>query len=177
MKKIVLILIIAVIAWIPFIMNAQTTIDKLYEKYAGKPDFTSINISPEMFSLLASLDTEDSTENAKESQEVMEQLTGLKMLVYEPKGEANSNFIKEIKSTIPMNEFSELMSVDSEGETVKFLIKKRKDNKISEMMMIVQNKDEVVIMSMTGILDMSTISSISKSLNINAMDNLEKLDE
>ncbi len=43
--------------------------------------------------------------------------------------------------------------------------------------MIVQDGDEVVILSMTGDLDMSTISSISNSLDIDGMENLDKIEE
>jgi len=177
MKKVILSLIIAVIVLVPFAMNGQTAIDKLYKKYAGEPGFTSINISPEMFSLLASLNTEDSTEKAREDMEVMEQLSGLKMLIYEPETGGNADFAKDVKSAIPLDEFSELMSVDSEDETVKFLVKKGKNNRISELLMIVQDGNEVVIMSMTGDLDMSTISSISKSLDIDGMETLDKIEE
>jgi hypothetical protein len=56
-------------------------------------------------------------------------------------------------------------------------VKKGKDGKIAEMLMIVLGEDEAVIMSMTGSLDMSTISGISKSLDIEGLENLDKIDE
>jgi hypothetical protein len=73
--------------------------------------------------------------------------------------------------------YSELMTVDSDEEVVKFLVKKGKDGKVSEMLMIVLGEDEAVVMSMTGNLDMSTISGISKSLDIEGLENLDKIDE
>lgn len=177
MKKVIITLIITAILAIPSAMFAQSTIDNLYKKYAGKEGFTSINISPELFSMIASIDTEDSTEKVQEEQNVMEQLSGLKMLVYEPEGEINLAFLKEVKAIIPSKDFTELMSVDSEGETVKFLVKKGDNDKISEMLMIVLDESEAVLMSMTGNLDMSTISSISKSLDIEGMEKLEEIEE
>lgn len=177
MKKVIITLIITAILAIPSAMFGQSTIDNLYKKYAGKKGFTSINISPELFSMIASLDTEDSTENAKSDQDVMKELSGLKMLVYEPEGETDLAFLKEVKAIIPSKGFTELMSVDSEGETVKFLIKKGDNDKISEMLMIVLDEKEAVIMSMTGNLDMSTISAISKSLEIDGMEKLVEIEE
>ena len=54
MKKYVIILSVAFM--LPLLGFSQTTsIDKLYEKYAGKDYFTSINISSEMFKLAAGL--------------------------------------------------------------------------------------------------------------------------
>lgn len=178
MKKTVITLAILVITGIFVNLTAQTTIDGLYDKYAGKKGFTSINISPEMFSMLSSFNTEDSAENAKEAQNIMEQLSGLKMLVYEPDSlHTNQSFLDDIRELNNTKGFSELMSVNSEDEVVRFLVKKGKDGKVSEMLMLVLEKNEAMVMSLTGDLDMSTISGISKSLDIKGVDKLEKLNE
>lgn len=169
--------VIAVLVFLmPAMLQAQTAIDKLYEKYAGKKGFTSINISPEMFKMLASLESGSDADNKQEEQ-VLSQLSGLKMLVYEPGDGPKIDFAADVKATVPVKDYAELMSVDSEGETVKFLVKKAPNNKISEMLMIVFSDDETLVMSMTGNLDMATISSISKSLDIEGMEKLDELDK
>ena len=43
--------------------------------------------------------------------------------------------------------------------------------------MIVSGSDETMIMSLTGLIDMQTISEISKSINVQGMSNLQKLKE
>ena len=177
MKKLVITLAIIVYATANA-MYAQTAIDDLYHKYAGEKGFTSINISPEMFGFLSSLDMNDSSDKAQETQEVLDQLSGLKMLVYEPEGGAtNEAFLKEVKSLSKAKGYTEMMSVDSEDEVVKFLAKKGPDGKVLELLMIVFDEKEAVVMSMTGNLDMKTISEISKSLDIDGMENLEKIEE
>lgn len=177
MKKFVITLAIIVYATTGAIY-AQTAIDNLYKKYAGEKGFTSINISPEMFGFLSSIDMNDSSEKAQETQDVLEQLSGLKMLVYEPEGgESNQAFLKEVRMLSKTKGFSEMMSVDSEDEIVKFLAKKGPDGKVLELLMVVTDDEEAVVMSMTGILDMKSISQISKSLDIDGMENLEKIDE
>ena len=104
------------------------------DKYAGEKGFTSININPEMFKMLSSMDMNDSSEKAQEAQNVMEQVTGLKMLVYEPdEGETNVEFLNEIKTLTKVEGFEEMMSVNEGDEVVKFLVKKGKDGKMSEM--------------------------------------------
>lgn len=178
MKKIVLTLVTMAMMVATSGLLAQTTIDDLYSKYAGEKGVTSINISPEMFGMLSSWDMDDSSDNAKEAQNVMEQLSGLKMLVYEAdSGQTNEALMKEVHQLSKVKGFSEMMSVDSEDEVVKFLVKKEDNGKVSEMLMIVLGDGEAVVMSMTGNLDMSTISGISKSLDIDGMENLDKLDE
>ncbi len=178
MKKIMTTLMTMAMILLSTGLMAQTTIDDLYSKYAGKKGVTSINISPEMFSMLSSLDMDDSSDKAKDAQNVMEQLSGLKMLVYEAdSSQTNEELMDEVRHLSKVQGFSELMSVDSEDEVVKFLVKKDKNGKVSEMLMIVLGEDEAVVMSMTGNLDMSTISSISKSLDIDGLENLDKIDD
>ena len=94
------------------------------------------------------------------------------MLVYEPENGEISEFVKEVKNMIPSSEYSELMSVDSDDSMVKFLVKKNKDGNVSELLMLVYEEDEAVIMSMTGDIDMKTISEIGRSLNMDGLENL-----
>jgi hypothetical protein len=177
MKKLVISLLVMMFV-VPFSMNAQTAIDQLYEKYAGQKGFTSININPDMFKMLSNMDMSDSSEQAKESQNAMEKLSGLKMLVYEPEeGETNEAFMNEIRALTKIKGYEEMMSVNENDETVKFLAKKDKDGNVSEMLMIVLEANEAVVMSMSGLLDMKTISEISKSLEIDGLENLDQMDK
>jgi hypothetical protein len=161
----------------PAMLQAQTAIDKLYEKYAGQDGFTSINISPGMFQMLSDLDTDDSTEEVKEAQNVMDQLKSLKMLVYEPKEGQKFDFMKEVKKSVNLGDYIELMSIREENTDIRFLVKKTKDGHISEMLMLVDDDNEGMIMSMTGNIDMNTISKIGKSMDVKGLENLEKLDQ
>ena len=163
---------------LPALVFAQSDFDKLYKKYAGKEGVTSINISPEMFKFLGNIDMSDSSEDAKDAQNVMEQLSGLKMLVYEtPDTKTLENFYKEIKKALPFDDYAELMSVNDSESDVKFLIKKTGKDRISEMLMIVKSEYEVLVMSMLGDLDMNSISEIGKSLDMKGMENLDKIDK
>lgn len=177
MKKTILITALFLLAQVPAIIQAQTAIDKLYEKYAGQDGFTSINISPGMFQMLSDLDTDDSTEEVKEAQNVMDQLKSLKMLVYEPKEGHKFDFMSEVKKTVKLDDYVELMSIREEDTDIRFLVKKTKDGHVSELLMLVDDDNEGMIMSMTGNIDMNTISEIGKSMNMKGMENLDKLDK
>ncbi len=177
MKK--LIISLTIVAFLlPGLMRAQTAIDQLYDKYAGQTGFTSININPDMFQMLSSMDMSDSSEKAQDAQNAMEQITGLKMLVYEPEeGQKNKEFMEDIRSLSKIKGYEEMMSVNDGDEVVKFLAKKGANGKIMEMLMIVLENDEAVVMSMTGDLDMKTFNEISNSLNLNEIEELDKIDE
>ncbi len=178
MKKYSIIIIMFVMALLPQMTTAQTSIDNLYSKYAGKPGFTSINISPTMFQLLSGVNMKDSSEKAQKTMDAIKQLKSLKMLVYEPEDSTKVEaFYKVIKKTIPADKYMELMSVDSHDGKVKFLANQTKDGKIKELLMIVDGPHSTMIMSLTGLIDMQTIGEISKSLNMKGMNDLQKLSE
>ena len=76
----------------------------------------------------------------------------------------------------PMDEYTLLMEVLEKGEEVKFYIKKV-DNMIPEMMMISKDSDEIVLLSIYGDLDLSFIGKLSKSMKIDGLDKLEKIED
>ncbi len=178
MKTLIVKLIVISALILPVSGLAQSNFNDLYEKYAGQDGFTSINISPEMFKFLSTIDMSDSSSDSKQTQNVMQQLEGLKMLVYEkPEGKEGIDFYEEINRNLSLKDYTELMTVKDSDSDIKFLIKKSGKNKISELLMIVKGEDEVLIMSMTGDIDMNTISDISNSLDMKGMDNLEKIND
>jgi hypothetical protein len=69
------------------------------------------------------------------------------------------------------------MTVNDKDSDIRFLAKKSGKNKISELLMIVKGKDEVLVMSMVGDIDMNTISDLSNSLNMKGMEHLEKIND
>ena len=178
MKKFSIIIIMFVMALLPQMTSAQTAIDHLYSKYAGKAGFTSINISPAMFQLLSGINSSDSSPQAQKALDAMKQLKSLKMLVYEPEDSTKvPAFYQEIKRVVPMSKYTELMSVDGADGKIKFLASETKNGKIKELLMIVDGPHSTMIMSLVGLIDMQTIGQISKSLNMKGMSDLQKLSE
>jgi hypothetical protein len=176
MKKIVIIL--SVILAFPLLGFSQTTsIDKLYEKYAGQDYFTSINISSEMFKLAAGLSQNMEGEDAKELNDLVNQINGMKILIFEDSlKKSKIDFMSELNKSVNFNDFAELMRVEEKDGTVRFLTKKEDGNKISEMLMVAEDGGEVVVMSFTGSIDLQSIGKLAKTMNMKGMENLEKLD-
>lgn len=178
MKKLSVTLVVILMAMMPMVTKAQSAIDRLYEKYAGKDGFTSINVSPEMFKMMAGFSMNDSSKEAIAAQDAIKQIKSLKMLVYEPKDSIKAlNFYHVIQRMVPMNGFKDLMTINSHGNNLKFLARQDPNGKIRELLMIVRGDHETMIMSMTGKIDMKSIAEISKSMNIHGMGDLKKLGE
>lgn len=177
MKKIQI--TIALFVLIPLFSMAQiSSIDKLYEKYAGKEYFTSINISAEMFKLAAGLSQNLEDEDAKELNNMVNQINGMKILIFEDSlKQSKINFMDELSKSVDFKDFAELMRVEEKDGTVRFLTKKENGGKISEMLMIAEDDGEVVVMSFTGSIELETIGKMAKSMNMKGMEKLEVLDK
>ena len=179
MKTLKLTLIIAAFLAIPSLVKAQSSFDKFYEKYATQEGYTSVNISKELFQMFASMGDQKDT-GVQEIKKVMNQLNGLKVLSCKPDslkpGKATA-FYNEATAIFNNSAYKELMTVNDGGSNVRFLTKQEGNGKITEMIMLAKGKDEMVILDMTGLIDLSTISKISKSMNIHGMENLQKMKE
>ena len=66
------------------------------------------------------------------------------------------------------------MSVRSEDTDMKFLIKE-KGKIISELLMVMGGNDEFFIISLVGDIDLKQIARLSKGMDIDGLENLEKI--
>jgi hypothetical protein len=179
MKKTILAALTMLLLMSTQLLNAQnSSAIALFDKYSGKDGFTTVSISKELFGMFADMNTDDP--DAKEVKAMMEQLDGIKILMYETKdsnsaGTGLASFKSEI-SKLQVSGYSELMVVKQPGEEVKFLAMKKGD-KIGELLLVINGEDEAGFISITGTIDMATIGKLSKTMNFEGMDKLEKLDE
>jgi hypothetical protein len=159
------------------LVNAQASAAlALFDQYGGKDGYTTVSISKELFGMFASLDTND--KDMAEVKAMMEQLDGIKILMYENETSDDAELAKfkgEI-GKLQVSGYTELMVVKQTGEEVKFLSKKKGD-KIGELLLIISGEKEAGFISITGTIDMNTIGKLSKAMNFEGMDNLEKLDQ
>ena len=160
---------------------AQSPIDKVYEKYSGQENITAINFTKEMFQMMQQMKVGDSAgKDLKEVQKVMNQLSGLKVLMYDfdsaqvVKAVAMYN---EFAGVFPASQYKELMSIQEGRQYVKFMTKQESAGKVSEFVMLLKDKTEVGVISLTGSIDLASISEMSKFMNIKGMDNLKKMKE
>jgi hypothetical protein len=165
-----------------FLLSAQLIYSQassavaLFDKYGGKEGYTTVSISKELFGMFADMDSDDP--DMQEVKAMMEQLEGIKILMYETETADDAELVKfkgEV-SKLQVEGFSELMVVKETGEEVKFLAKKKGD-KIGELLLVINGEKEAGFISISGTIDMNTIGKLSKSMNFEGMDNLEKLND
>ena len=170
MKRIQILIVVLLTG---FITKAQSPADELFDKYSGKEGFTTVYISKYMFDLFSNIESTDP--EAKEMKEVINKLTGIKIISSEKKDES-VNFYKEMKKKIASGGYKELMVVKEENQDVQFLVKDN-DGKISELLIVVSGDGDNVLISIQGDINMKSISKLSKAMNIEGMEQLENIDK
>lgn len=168
MKKLVLgaMMMVAVAA------QAQNdAIVKFFNKYQSDESFSQVNVSGKMFSMMANLDA-DTPEN-KALIAAISKIRGLKIL---SKNEARNSreLYKEAMAMVPTSDFEELMTIRDKDKDMKFFTKES-GGKISELVMIMGGNDEFLVMTLFGEIDLKEMSKIGKAVNIDGLNNLEKI--
>jgi hypothetical protein len=177
MKRTILTTITLLLLMSTQLLTAQSSAAiALYDKYGGKDGYTTVSISKELFGMFASMDSDDP--DMKEVKLMMEQLDGIKILMFETEDASNaelSRFKGEINK-LQVSGFSELMVVKQPDEEVKFLALKKGD-KIGELLLLISGEKQAGFITITGNIDMNTIGKLSKTMNFEGMDKLDKLNE
>lgn len=169
MKKILLLAVLALISVQSF---AQVSvIDKFFQKYSNDESFTIVSISPKMFSMFSKVDLKDP--DAKQAMEVVQKLKSLRILAKE-NAKDGSRLYHEAAAFLTSS-YEELMTVRSEGNDVKFLVKENSKGNIEELVMLVGGNDTFVAMSLVGDIDLNQISKFAGDMNITGMDNLKNV--
>lgn len=154
-------------------LQAQDAISKFFSKYESDTDFTHVSITSRMFGLFTNMEME-----TKEDQEIMDAISKLKGLKILGKDNTTKGkeLYKEAFTLIPRSEYDELMSVRDEDKDMKFLIKE-KEGKITELLMVIGGDKEFFILSLFGDIDLKQIAKISRAMDIEGLDKLEKLND
>lgn len=166
----VLLLVSGSISW-----AQQSPVDRLFDKYSGKDGFTSVYISKYMFDLFSSIEADDP--DAKEMQKAVSNLNSIRILSMDDPGKSSGvNFYKEVINDLPVNTYKELMVVKEKDQTLKFFIRENGD-KIAELLLLIGGTDDNTLISISGDIDLKTISKLSKSMKIEGLENLGKVDK
>lgn len=176
MKAQVLKIAILLLTLSPVLLMAQSPADKLFDKYSGEDGFTSVYITKHMFNLFANVETEDDKD---EFVKLVKNLECIKILSLEKDStmkKSRVNFYDEIMVKFPKDEYEELMVVKKKDQDIKFLIRKEGEN-IKEFLMVVGGINDNALISIQGDIDLASISKLSKTMNIDGMENLEEIEE
>lgn len=154
-------------------MQAQSgPVEEMFNKYSEKPGFTVVSISSKMFSMFANKDTEK-----KDADEIINRLKSIKILSVEDSLlNKNLNFYSELSKKLDLSVYEELMVVKEGPDITKFLIKQT-GNTISELLVITGGPGGNSLISIKGDLNLKNISDLSKSLDMQELKSLNKIEK
>ena len=161
MKKLLVTFILLIPLWV--MAQDNSPIDKLFNKYANREGFTTVNISGKLLSFASKFDESKSKETA-----MLEKLSGIRILSVEDKDlNKGLNFYKELEADgfFKNNNYEVLMEVTEKDEIVRFYGRAGEKGKLSELLMVVGGNDNTLI-SIRGVIDPDDIGKITGSLNL-----------
>ena len=152
-------------------IKAQSNpVDEMFNKYSEKQGFTVVSISSKMFSLFANKDPEN-----KDADNVINKLKSIKILSVEDSlMNKNLNFYSELSKKLDLSVYEELMVIKEGPDITKFLIKQN-GNLISELLVVKGGPGGNSLISIKGELNLKNISDMSKSLDMQELKNLDKI--
>jgi len=161
MKRILLTLVLLIPFWV--MAQDNSPVDKLFNKYANKEGFTTVNISGKLLSFASQFDDSKSKET-----EMLAKLSGIRILSVENKElNKNLNFYKELEADgfFKNHNYEVLMEVTESNEVVRFYGRNGEKGKLSELLLVVGGNDNTLI-SIRGVIDPDDIAKIAGSLDV-----------
>lgn len=120
------------------VLNAQKSIDALFDKYAGKDGFVTVSINGNLLKLASSSDNDD------KSGSMPKNLTQIRILAQEDDTMKVENFYDLVIKDLDLKQYEEFMQVKSSGQNVRMLVRTEGD-KFKEFLLIVGGKDNALI--------------------------------
>lgn len=174
MKKIILIFALAFSHFFNvYGQKDKDKLDQLFEKYQEVEGVTSIKIAKPMFGMLSNLDLGDA--ELDQIKPLLAKITGLKILIAERPANATNakeqkltQINKDISSYLSNLNYSEIMTVNSNGAKIKFLSAEEKNGILDDLLLSIDSGgEENILMKLDGKLSMDDINKIINSSETN----------
>lgn len=149
-------------------------IDSYFSKYKDDERFTMVYVAPKMFGMLAKVGAAAEEDIDQEIIDMVSNLKGLKILTTDENADEIYN---EAIAKIDTGSYEELMTVRSDGDNVKFLVKDSNGGNIVQELLLLVGGDEFVMMSFIGDIDLRLVGRLAKTIDMKGANHLEKLDK
>ncbi len=161
MKKLLMTLVLLIPLWV--MAQDNSPIDKLFNKYANKDGFTTVNISGKLLSLANQF-----AESKDDEIEMLNKISGIRVLsASDSIANKGLNFYKELvaEGFLKNNKYEVLMEVTDKNEVVRFYGRSGSNGKLSELLLVVGGSSNTLI-SIRGVINPDDIGKLTGSLNL-----------
>lgn len=155
------------------LLQAQSNaVQQMFDKYSERDGFTVVTISSRMFSMLAELGDDDD-----EADNIINNLSSIQILsVNDSLLNKGINFYSELTKKLDLKIYEELMAVKEGANQTKFLVRYNGE-RISELLVITGGPAGNSLISIKGNLSLKNISQLSKSMDMDELEQLEGVDK
>jgi len=151
-----------------FVAAQNPAVEKLFDTYKGKEGFTTVLVTHDAFKVLSDMENKEG-----KLEKPLDKIHEVKILAQENDSEVSGlNFYNELKKDMDFSDYKELVVVKEKDQDV-WVIARERDNRISELLVIVGGKDNVLIW-MDGDFTFEELGSLS---NLGGIDHLKILNE
>jgi len=169
-----IILIIFLLAGHIGICQSQAVMD-FHNKYKDNGKYLSVKIEGGLLKMLSGVETND-----EETQDFIDAVSKIEAIdvhsINRDDGDFTDSDVKKFKKEVYKEKYDELMIVRDGDTDVDFLIKEKK-GKISDLLLVVDEPDEFIIVSISGEIDLKTIAKVTENFDIKGRKHLDKLEE
>ena len=164
--------IIAVVLLTSGITAQENAIDKYFSQYQGDENWSKVSVSGKVFELTAYIESEDD-----DIEEIKEFASGIQSLKVIFNDKLTSGFAqyKEGRNKIAQS-YEELMSVDDKDGKFTFYIDER-NGVVKEFVVLGSHDSTLAVVSLQGRMDLRQLSSISKKIQMDGFDYVNKMNE
>lgn len=136
--------------------SAQSSIDKLFDKYQGKDGFVTVTISGNLLKLLGSDDDED------DFLKHANKFTSIRILAEDSEFESPENFYDLVINEVDKGGYEEMVVVNSSDTDLKILV--RADGKVFKEFLLIAGGDSNAIIQIKGELTRNDVKEMSESV-------------
>ena len=147
---------IALMTLIAVTITAQSTIDKLFDKYQGKDGFVTVTVNGNMLKFLAEVDDSDD-DFIKHANK----FTSIKILVQEDDEMEIENFYDMVIDEVNRSGYEEMVSVKSSDEDLKILVKA--DGRVFKEFLLIAGGDDNAIIQIKGNMTLDDVKEMGTS--------------
>jgi len=176
-------IICSLVCFLTNMVEAQNdAINRFFEGHIENELFTSVYVSPKLIEIVSQVDLQALDEGeladneAAMIEEVLQQLKGLMLLKTDVEPML---YYKEILAQFSQQNagFDLLLSVRDKGNNVKIWTQTTSEHAIQELLLLVGGPDEMILLSLTGNIDLKKISRLAGNVDIDGIEYLDNLDK
>lgn len=149
-----------------FTANADDAVNLFLDRVSSTKDLTIVSISGKMLKIAAA---SAKTKEEQKMADMIRNIESIRVVTGIKPTEENKKIIVDARKK------SEEMMMVKENEQTISMYSTEKDGYISEFIMIVENKDDITMVSITGKLDLEKLSGLSSGLQIDGLEHLKEI--